>query len=159
MDAEAGSLSFEVKGKKTSVLVVDDSPEIRRYLTTALELDQYQVETAGSGEEASQRFREGCDAAIVLLDLQMPGMDGLETLQHLREVRPEVKVIMCSAVDDPDTVRRATQLGAQAYLVKPIQPLYLSAAVERCLRGSSDPLNRDLSAAMVATLPSGCRPN
>ena len=159
MDAELRPLSFEIKPRKATILVVDDSPEIRRYLTLALELDHYKVETASSGEEASQRLRNGCNAAIVLLDLQMPGMDGLETLRHLRSLRPEIKVIMCSAVDDPDTVQQAVRLGAQAYLVKPIQHLYLSAAVERCLRGNSESADRELKAEVLAMIPPALRPN
>lgn len=160
MGAEVRPLSFEIKRRKATILVVDDSPEIRRYLTLALELDHYKVETAGSGEEAAQRLRDGCNAAIVLLDLQMPGMDGLETLRHLRSLRPEIKVIMCSAVDDPDTVQQAALLGAQAYLVKPIQHLYLSAAVERCLRsGCADSADRELRAEVLAMIPPALRPN
>jgi CheY-like chemotaxis protein len=125
---------------KATVLVVDDSPEIQRYLRVLLELDAYRVETASSGAEALQSLRQGCAPEVVLLDLQMPGMDGLETLRHLQEFHPKPKVIMCSGVDDPDKVREAVRLGADAYLVKPIQHLYLSAAVDRCL--TDDPPNR-----------------
>lgn len=116
-------------------MVVDDSQEMQRYLRLLLELDSYEVETAGNGSEALRRLREGCAPALVLLDVQMPGMDGLRTLRSLRKLRPDLKVIMCSAVDDPGKIQRATSLGAQGYLVKPIQHLYLSAAVERCLAG------------------------
>jgi CheY-like chemotaxis protein len=119
---------------KATVLVVDDSPEIQRYLRTLLEMDSYRVETASSGYEALQRLRLGFAPQLVLLDLQMPGMDGLETLRLLQEFRPKPKVIMCSGVDDPEKIRAATTLGAHAYLLKPIQHLYLSAAVERCLQ-------------------------
>jgi len=118
---------------KATVLVVDDSPEIQRYLRVLLELDSYQVETASSGREALHALRCGFNPEVVLLDLQMPGMDGLETLRRLREYRSQAKVIMCSGVDDPDKIREAGSLGAHAYLMKPIQHLYLSAAVERCL--------------------------
>jgi len=117
----------------TTVLVVEDSPETRRYLRVLLQLDGYQVDTVSSGEEALQRVRDGSAATVVLLDVQMPGIDGIETLRILRELRPDLKVIMCSGVDNPDTIREAILLGAHAYLVKPIQHLYLSAAVERCL--------------------------
>jgi len=120
---------------KSTILVVDDSQEMLRYLRLLLELDSYQVETASNGSEALQRLRDGCSPALVLLDLQMPGMDGLRTLRSLLKLRPELKVIMCSAVDDPGKIRRAASLGAQGYLVKPIQHLYLSAAVERCIAG------------------------
>jgi CheY-like chemotaxis protein len=119
---------------KATVLVVDDSPEIQRYLRTLLEMDSYCVQTASSGYEALQRLRLGYAPQVVLLDLQMPGMDGLETLRLLQEFRPKPKVVMCSGVDDPDKIHEAASLGAHAYLLKPIQHLYLSAAVERCLQ-------------------------
>jgi CheY-like chemotaxis protein len=119
--------------EQATILVVDDSLEMQRYLRILLELDSYQVETASNGHDALQSMRRGCAAQVVLLDVQMPGMDGLETLRRLQEFRPNLKVIMCSGVDDPVKIREANALGAQAYLLKPIQHLYLSAAVERCL--------------------------
>lgn len=128
---------------KATVLVVDDSPEMRRYLRALLELDSYRVETASSGAEALQILRHGCAPQLVLLDVQMPGMDGLETLRHLQELHPRPKVIMCSAEDDPGKMALASSLGAYAYLVKPIQHLYLSAAIERCL--NQDPTARPIT--------------
>jgi CheY-like chemotaxis protein len=118
---------------KATVLVVDDSPEIQRYLRALLELDSYRVETASSGHEALQSLRQGRVPEVVLLDVQMPGMDGLETLRRLQRLRPRPKVIMCSGADDPKKIHEALSLGAHAYLLKPIQHLYLSAAIERCL--------------------------
>lgn len=125
--------SIRLDRTRTTVLVVDDSPEMQRYLRLLLELDGYQVETASGGQEALQRVRAGCSPAVVLLDVQMNGMNGLKALRRLRKLRPELKVIMCSGVDDPEKIRRAVLLGAHAYLVKPVRHLYLSAAVERCL--------------------------
>jgi CheY-like chemotaxis protein len=118
---------------KASVLVVEDSPELQSYLRMLLELDRYQVEIAGNGEEALRRMSNGFAPRVVLLDMQMPGMDGLETLRILRRLHPAAKVIMCSGVDDPQKIRQAIALGAQAYLIKPVKHLYLSAAIERCL--------------------------
>jgi CheY-like chemotaxis protein len=131
---------------KATVLVVDDTVEMRRYLRTLLELDSYRVETAGGGHEALQTLRQGCAPQIVLLDLQMPGMDGLETLRRLRDDYPQLKVIICSAEDDPWKIAQARSLGAHAYLLKPIQHLYLSAAIERCLneRPAGRPMARRL---------------
>jgi len=71
-------------------------------------------------------------------------MDGLQTLRSLLKLRPDLKVLMCSGVDDPGKMRRAVTLGARDYLTKPIQHLYLSAAVERCL-------NSDAHASRTAT--------
>jgi CheY-like chemotaxis protein len=115
-----------------AILVVDDSPEIRRYLRALLELDSYRVKTAASGYEALQSVRHAGPPDLVLLDMQMPGMDGMETLRRLQQLRPKPKVIMCSGVDDPHTIHEALSLGANAYLLKPVQHLYLSAAIERC---------------------------
>lgn len=136
---------------KAIVLIVDDSPEMLRYLRALLELDSYQVETASNGSEALQRVRDGCAPAIVLLDLQMPGMDGLKTLRGLRKLQPDLKVIMCSGVDDPGQIRRAVSLGAQAYLTKPVRHLYLSAALERCLNGAG--MRETAVGANVVALP------
>jgi CheY-like chemotaxis protein len=119
---------------KATVLVVDDSPEIQRYLRTLLELDSYRVIAVGNGYEALDILRHAQVADVVLLDMQMPGMDGLEVLRRMQNLCPKVKVIMCSGVDHPEKVCQALSLGAHAYLVKPVQHLYLSAAVERCLQ-------------------------
>jgi two-component system response regulator (stage 0 sporulation protein F) len=119
---------------KATVLVVDDSPEIQRYLRTLLELDSYHVVAVSNGHEALEILRHAQVADVVLLDMQMPGMDGLEVLRRMQNLCPKVKVIMCSGVDDPEKVCQALSLGAHAYLVKPVQHLYLSAAVERCLQ-------------------------
>jgi CheY-like chemotaxis protein len=137
MHAEAdGSILMsrpEPNQGKATVLVIEDCPEVQRYLRLLLELDYYHVEVASSGEEALQRMHQGSIPELVLLDMQMPGMDGLETLQCLRDLHPGLKVIICSGEDHPDIIQQAILLGAQAYLVKPVPRLYLSAAVEGCL--------------------------
>jgi len=138
------------------VLVVDDSPAMLRYLRVLLELESYQVETVNSGEEAVRLLKEGYAPAIVLLDVEMPGMDGLKTL---RQLRPDLKVIMCSGVDDPRTARRAALLGAQAYITKPVQHLYLSAALERCLdpKAGTGRIRRSLKTNVVKMPPPSAR--
>jgi CheY-like chemotaxis protein len=128
--------SAQLNTPKATILVVDDSPAMVRYLRTMLELDSYQVETASNGLEAVERLRSGDTPALVVLDMQMPGMDGLKTLRCLLRLQPDLKVIICSGVHDPAKIRRAVAFGARAYLKKPIQHLYLSAAVERCLNST-----------------------
>jgi len=146
-------LSARLNRAKPTILVVDDSPAMLRYLRILLELESYQVETASDGAEALQRLRQGCSPAIVLLDVEMPGMDGLKTLRRLRKLQPDLKVIMCSGVDNPRKVRRAARLGARAYLCKPVKQLYLSAALEHCL--DPNPRSRKFEGprATVMTLP------
>lgn len=139
---------------RATVLVVDDSPEMLRYLRFLLEAEAYAVETAQNGEDALSRLSNGWTPDVVLLDLQMPCLDGLGTLRRLLRLRPKLKVIMCSGVDDPRKVRRATRLGAHAYLIKPVRHLYLSAALERCLRSVPRP-SASGTASNLLSLPSG----
>jgi len=139
---------------QTTVLVVDDSLELQRYLRTLLELDSYHVLTASNGFEALHLLHLGCTPAVALVDLQMPGIDGLETLRRLQKLRPALKVIMCSGVEDPDKIHEVMALGAHAYLIKPIQHLYLSAAIERCLQEHSVQRPAERPAARVFVMSS-----
>jgi CheY-like chemotaxis protein len=150
-------LSARANGPKATILVVDDSPAMLRYLRLLLEIDSYEVETASNGANALLRIRQGFSPAVVLLDLQMPGMDGLKTLRRLLKLQPDLKVIMCSGVDDPNKVRQATVLGAKAYLIKPVRHLYLSAAVERCLGSIPVAATETNSRSSVITLPAPAR--
>ena len=143
----------EFSPTRSTVLVVEDSPELQNYLRVLLEMDRYRVEIAGTGEEALQRLRSGCEPKVIVLDMQMPGMDGLETLRILRQLHPAGRVIMCSGVDDPEKIRQAISLGAQAYLVKPVRHLYLSAAIERCLRQDADDAEEPMRASMATPMP------
>jgi CheY-like chemotaxis protein len=140
----------EVPNSRPTVLIVDDSPDMLRYLRLLLESDSYLVETASTGREALRRVRQGCVPDVVLLDMQMPGLDGLKTLRRLRKLRPDLRVIMCSGVDDPRQMRRASLMGAHSYLTKPVRHLYLSAALERCLR--KDANSRENSSANVVPI-------
>jgi CheY-like chemotaxis protein len=149
-----GDLMFtnEIPQPRPTVLIIDDSPEVQRYLRLVLETDDYCVEVADNGEKGLERVRRGCRPALVLLDMQMPGMDGLQTLRCLREIQPELQVVMCSSEDDPEIVRQAILLGAQAYLVKPVRHLYLSAVLEQCLAGEASP-QHNLPATVLAMAP------
>jgi CheY-like chemotaxis protein len=151
-------LSAPLGRAKATVLVIDDSAAMRRYLRLLLELDSYQVETASNGAEALRRLQDGFSPTVVLLDLEMPGMDGLKTLRRLLKLQPELKVIMCSGVDDPRKVQRAAALGARGYVSKPVQHLYLSAAIERCLglrtsRGKKSGKNGTKGSVIVMPAP------
>ena len=117
------------------ILIVDDEPGMRRYLRTVLELDSYRVSTAANGEEALERVqREQPD--VVLLDMVMPGPDGLETLKRIRESRPTVKVVMLSCVRDTRKVAMAMRLGAHDYLSKPVQKEEMDDVLRFCLQNA-----------------------
>jgi len=115
------------------ILLVDDEPGMLRYIRTLLEVDDYKVETATTGEEALQRVEKGLHPDLVLLDVLMPGIDGLETLEKLRQMRPGVKVVMLSCVNDTKKVVQAMRLGAQDYLTKPFQKAELDKVLDLCL--------------------------
>jgi len=76
-------------------------------IRTLLEVDDYKVETASTGEEALQRLDKGMEPDLVLLDVLMPGIDGLETLEQIRHKRPGTKVVMLSCVNDTKKVVQA----------------------------------------------------
>src|SRR5215475_5044684 len=104
-----------------NILLVDDEPGMLRYIRTLLEVDEYKVETASTGEEAVQRVNKGLRPDLVLLDLLMPGIDGLQTLEQLRQIQPGVKVVMLSCVGDTRKVVQASRLRSEEHLTKPFQ--------------------------------------
>jgi DNA-binding NtrC family response regulator len=117
------------------ILIVDDEPGMRRYLQTVLELDSYKVSTAANSEEALEKVQRG-QPDVVLLDVVMPGPDGLETLKRIRELRPATKVVMLSCVQDTRQVAKAMRLGAQDYLSKPIQKEEMDDVLRFCLESA-----------------------
>jgi len=114
------------------ILVVDDEPGMRRYLQTVLELDAYKVSTASNGEEALDKLQRD-QPDVVLLDMVMPGPDGLETLRRIREARPTTKVVMLSCIRDTRKVAMAMRLGAHDYLSKPVQKEEMDDVLRFCL--------------------------
>ena len=116
-----------------TILLVDDEPGMLRYIRTLLEVDGYKVETATTGEEALKHVQKGLQPDLVLLDVLMPGIDGLETLEQLRKGQPALKVVMLSCVDDTRKVVQAMKLGAQDYLTKPFQKAELDKVIDLCL--------------------------
>src|ERR1051326_1357563 len=118
---------------KAKILLVDDEPGMLRYIRALLEVDDHHVETASTGEEALDRVQKGLVPNLVLLDLLMPGIDGLETLEGLRKLQPNVKVVMLSCVNDTKKVVQAIRLGATDYITKPFQKAELDAVIDQCL--------------------------
>jgi two-component system, NtrC family, nitrogen regulation response regulator NtrX len=101
------------------VLVVDDEKGIREALTQVLEYEDIDVRACPSGAEALQLYAE-LRPHLVLLDVKMQGMDGLETLRKLRELDPQAQVVMISGHGSIQTAVEATQLGAYDFLEKPL---------------------------------------
>src|ERR1700675_2139047 len=119
--------------KKAKILLVDDEPGMLRYIRTLLEVDDHHVETASTGEEALAHVQKGLHPDLVLLDLLMPGIDGLQTLEKLRQLKPGLKVVMLSCVNDTRKVVQAMRLGAVDSLTKPFQKAELDAVIGQCV--------------------------
>ena len=112
------------------ILVVDDEPAMRESLKDWLMEDDYEVGLAASGQEAVD-MAENHNWDVVLLDLKMPGMDGLETLRRLKEVHPDAEIIMMTAYATVDTAVQAMKEGAFDYLVKPFDPDEVELIIKR----------------------------
>src|SRR6185295_3123916 len=101
------------------VLVVDDEASIRSSLTGALRDEGYRVSTAASGREALEAMKSE-KPDVVLLDIWMPEMDGLETLKQIKSATPEISVLMMSGHGNIETAVKATKLGAFDFIEKPL---------------------------------------
>lgn len=115
------------------VLVVDDEDSIRRALATFLGTLGYEVTTASSGEEALAAVNTGPNFSLMLCDIRMPGMSGVQLVPKVLEIDPDVAIMMLSAVNDASTTTDVLSSGAMDYLMKPIELKDLERAVERIL--------------------------
>lgn len=106
------------------ILVVDDEPEICSFLDRYLTKKGYKVFTSLNGEDAIKTVKDE-RPHIVLLDIRMPGIDGIETLKRIKEVDKNTGVIMVTAVKDEETAKNALKLGADDYITKPMDLKYL----------------------------------
>ena len=108
------------------ILVVDDEPDVellfRQYFRRDLRQGRFTMEFAQSGDMALQRITDAAGVSLILIlsDINMPGMTGLELLPKAKAARPEVPVIMITAYGDADTKRKALESGAEALFTKPI---------------------------------------
>lgn len=122
-----------VEGSGQAVLVADDDREVLRVVMMTLELDGFTVHCAKSGQEAVQLFEEHRPGAIVL-DLNMPGLDGLAVMDRIRSIDPSTPVIFLTGMTSANDVTHALDAGADDYITKPFHPSVLSARVRAVLR-------------------------
>ena len=131
-----GAKSAERRGDKVvrpRVLVVDDAEGIRTFVAHLLELRGFDVDTAEDGRSALALLEGGAAPDVVLLDVMMPGQDGLATLARIRAEHPEVSVVMLSVVGKTGTIVEAMRLGAVDYLNKPFEEQELEATLAKVL--------------------------
>jgi DNA-binding response OmpR family regulator len=118
---------------ETCILVIEDEPDLRAGLQHNLELEGFKVLAAADGREGLRKAKEG-QASLVLLDLMLPGMPGLEVLRNLREIGREIPVIIISAKGQDRDKVQGLELGADDYLTKPFGLGELLARIRAVLR-------------------------
>jgi len=118
--------------EKARILVVDDEEIVRDSLSGWLMEDGYSVETAPDGGVAVERIRAE-PWAVLLVDLKMPGIDGLQVLEEARKIQPETPLIIMTAYATVDTAVQAMKMGAYDYLVKPFEPEELSLMMKKLI--------------------------
>jgi CheY-like chemotaxis protein len=116
------------------ILVVDDEPDVevlfRQQFRHDLRAERFTMEFAQSAPAALQCIRDAGDASLILSDINMPGMSGLELLPEAKALRPDVPVIMITAYGDVETKRKALEGGAEALLPKPIDFVMLRNEID-----------------------------
>jgi CheY-like chemotaxis protein len=124
------------------VLVVDDEPDVevlfRQHFRRDLRVGRFTMEFAPSAPAALQRITdaEGISLILILSDINMPGMSGLELLPKAKALRPDVPVIMITAYGDAETKRKALENGAEALLTKPIDFVTLRSEIDMRVEGA-----------------------
>ena len=134
--SDAANSSTTDDRRPANIAVVDDDSGFAGYLRTFLALRGYEARSYTRGDEIVAAIRQGEPPDIVLLDVAMPGMDGLQTLKALKAARPELQVIMLSGREQAATIVEAVRLGAADYVVKPDDPeglgeIALDAAIKQ----------------------------
>ncbi|KUO73314.1 MAG: two-component system response regulator [Desulfosporosinus sp. BRH_c37] len=122
---------------KAKILVVEDEESIRRFITLNLNVAGFQVGEASSGEDALGLLKSFAPQ-VVVLDIMLPGISGLEVCQHIREFAPETIVIMLTAKGQDTDKILGLDFGADDYMVKPFNPLELIARIKAILRRTAN---------------------
>jgi two-component system nitrogen regulation response regulator NtrX len=131
-----------------TILIVDDEESVRKSLVGVMKDEGYEVVTAASGKEGIDLLNEA-QPSLALLDIAMPGMDGIETLRRLREMRPDMPVVMVTGHGTIETAVKTTKMGAYDFIVKPPELQHLTLVVrhgieESRLREENESLKRSI---------------
>lgn len=127
--ARRGGRLDSVSPKRPRALVVDDAEGVRGYVASLLELRGWEIDTAEDGRNALALIAGGAAPDVVLLDVMMPGLDGLTTLKRIRSTQPDLPVVMLSVVGKASTIVECMHLGAVDYMNKPFDEDQLEAVL------------------------------
>ncbi|MCA8974434.1 MAG: response regulator transcription factor [Planctomycetes bacterium] len=136
---------------ETSILVIEDEPDLREGLKHNLQLEGYAVETAADGTEGLRKAKDG-KASLILLDLMLPGMPGLEVLRSVRQTGLETPIIIVSAKGQDRDKVAGLELGADDYLTKPFGLSELTARIRAVLRRTQTGAKAGVNSKPVATV-------
>lgn len=116
------------------ILLVDDEKGITDLLKTFFQERGFYVETADSGEQALEAIEKN-KPNIMFLDIKMKNMDGLQTLEKVKKIDKNIKVIMLTVIEDKEIMEKAKNLGADEYITKPFRTEYLEEVFMKKLQG------------------------
>lgn len=118
-----------MEDRVSKILIVDDEKSIRDFLSTFLKKEGYTiVDTASTGEEAIEKIKQD-SPRLVLLDIKLPEMDGLDVLRAIKKIDTRIGVVMITAFPDIKIAEEAMKIGAFDYIVKPFDLAYLKLCV------------------------------
>ena len=115
----------------TTILVIDDSMMVRKQVGAALKGLGYAILEAVDGVDALEKLENSSDTRLIVCDVNMPRMNGLEFLERLSARGSDVPVVMLTTEGQPELIQRAKSLGAKGWLVKPFKPEFLAATAKK----------------------------
>ena len=120
------------------IVIIDDSRTARQQVKSALAAGGYEIIEAADGREGLSQIASHLDAALVICDVNMPNMNGIEMLKTLRVETPaaQMPIIMLTTEALPELLQQAKQAGAKGWIVKPFKPDMLQAAVRKLVGGT-----------------------
>jgi two-component system, chemotaxis family, chemotaxis protein CheY len=113
------------------VLVIDDSLMVRKQVAAALKGLGYSVLEAVDGLDALEKLEGSPDTRLIVCDVNMPRMNGLEFLERLSALKSQIPVVMLTTEGQPELIQRAKSLGAKGWIVKPFKPEFLAATAKK----------------------------
>ncbi len=122
---------------KGDLLVVDDQMGVRRLISEALLEIGYYADQASSGREALEKLKEK-EYHLIILDVKMPGMSGVETLYEIRKIKPDIPVVLMTAYEELEIMEEAEKLGVKRYLCKPFDIDELRALTRQLIPRGGD---------------------
>jgi len=120
-----------------TILVVDDAAFMRMMIRDILAREGYVIQEAVNGRDAIEKYRE-THPDLVTLDITMPEVDGIEALQAIKQIDPDARVLMVSAMGQQKLIVDALEAGAADFLVKPFQPTKVLQTVKKCLEDPTE---------------------